>query len=89
MLSGLKDLGYKNMENMLYYDAMDISYMVPLNDDLRANRMKNTALMTMTVHLYVLPPLSQPGIIEELIFSLEYNIVWPNEKFEENVILDE
>lgn len=74
---------------MWYYDAMNISYMVPLNDDLGANRMKNIALMTMIVHLYVLSPLSRPGIIEELIFYLEYNIVWPNEKFEENVILDE
>lgn len=52
-------------------------------------RMKNIALMTRTVHLYVLHPLSQPNIIEESIIFLEYDFVGPNDKNGEVTCVEE
>lgn len=51
--------------------------------------MKNIALMTRTMRLYVLHPLSQPDIIEESILSLEYNFVGPNNKDGEVTCVEE
>lgn len=54
-----------------------------MQDDLGTRRMKTILVLTGTVHLYIMHPLSQPDIIEEPIFSLEYNVVRSNDKYED------
>lgn len=44
--------------------------------------------MITNMYLYVLHPLSQPEKIEDPILSLEYKVVWPNEKEDEYVVLE-
>lgn len=49
-------------------NACDI---VQLEDDKGTKRMKTNAVMTRECHLYTTHPISQHGIIDELILSLE------------------
>lgn len=76
------------MESLLYYDEMDINKVVLLKYDLGTKRMKTIAVMNENVQLYIIHPLLQPDIIEESILSLKYNIVGPNEKQKECVVLE-
>lgn len=50
--------------------------------------MKTIAVISRYVHLYVVLPLSQPGIIEEPRISLEYNVSGPIEKGEECFVIE-
>lgn len=52
--------------------------MVLLKDDKITRRIKTITELTGTMHLYVIHPIFQPKIIEELIISLEYNLVGHN-----------
>lgn len=75
-----------NCEELVYYDAMNISEMVLLKYDLGTSRLKNIALMIGNMHLYFIHTLSQHEIIEKLSFSLEYNVVGSNDQEEEYVV---
>lgn len=74
----LKDLVDLTVESLWYYDAMDINEMTLLKDGLGTNKMKTFTQLTRSVHLYVIHPLSQLEMIQEFLFSLEYNVVEPN-----------
>ncbi|KAK2351765.1 hypothetical protein QL285_096968 [Trifolium repens] len=56
---------------------MNINGMVYLEDDVGANRMIHIAQMHEKVHIYVVHPLSQPDVVEDIPL-LEYNVVGPN-----------
>lgn len=68
----LKELGYPIVYKLWYYNEMNVNDIVMLKYNKETKRMKTIAVMTETCHSYITHPLTQPDIIEEPIFSLEY-----------------
>lgn len=70
VLSGLKDMGYNDLESLWFYDPLEVNELIRLNSDIGTKRMKWIAFSEGRVHLYVLHTPDEP-IVQEYP-SLEY-----------------
>jgi hypothetical protein len=59
-----EELKYPSIDTMWFYDPQDLDELVLLEDDMSTNRMRDIAKMDGRVHLYLMHPLGEPGIIE-------------------------
>jgi len=64
VLSGLKDMGYNDLESLWFYDPEEVNEVIRLNSDIGTKRMKLIAYSEGRAHLCVLHTLAEP-IVEE------------------------
>src|SRR4051812_30429950 len=66
VLDALNELGYPDIDSLWYHDEMESNNIVELTDDIGTRRMHVIAELTGEVHLYVLHPVQEPDIIEDI-----------------------